>query len=534
MQAASETPSSAERAARFLAEAGHALASSFELSLTLPRVATMIAAFAECACVIEVAAEEGRPPVTAIAGWPLQAAHAHERDPRAALSERPASGGGLALDTIDDEAWRAAGLEPAAIEPIFVAGQRVGALALACPHRSSSRLPTDLAHELLVRLAMAIDNARRYMRERRVAHSFQTALLPVAFPKRAGRAFHAAYAPATDEAEVGGDWYDAFDLPDGRLAMSIGDVAGHGLEAAVIMGEVRQTFRVAAMENRDPGAVLDMANRLLMLRPEPTMVTALFATYDGTTLTYASAGHPPPVLCTAEGQAERLPISGVPLGVEAGDGRPTWTVTMPPGALLVLYTDGLIECGREVIGGEQALLAAVREQVSVQEGDPAKGIRDRMLGSRRNTDDVAILTFSMEEAPMHELDLRYSATPVASRLVRRSVNRFASEAALDGDATFALSVAIGEAVNNVIEHAYLRDPGTLRVQVRREGSRIVSSVEDNGAWRRARREGRGHGLTIIRSLMDGVEVNLSQGGTVIKMVYETDDGNAKRRATGTR
>ena len=526
MQAPSGNPSSAERAARFLAEASHALATSFELPLTLPRVASMIASFGRCTCIVEAALDDGKPPLIAIGGWPLGAAE--ERTPRTPLQQPP--DGKFALDELGIDWWREAGLEGSGAEPIFAGGHRVGTLALAYG-RDQERIDADLVHELLARIAMAIDNARRYMRERRVARSFQTALLPTTFPRLPGRKFDAAYAPATDEAEVGGDWYDAFDLPDGRIAMSIGDVAGHGLEAAVIMGEVRQTFRVAAMESRDPGAVLDMANRLLMLRTDPTMVTALFGTYDGTTFTYASAGHPPPVLCTVEGAVERLPISGVPLGVESGDGRTSWTVTIPPGAMLVLYTDGLIECGREVIDGERALLQAVRDETTAPTPgtDPAKAIRDRVLGRRRNTDDVAILTFSVEEAPMPELDLRYSATPVASRLVRQSLNRFAAEAGLDDEQTFALNVAIGEAVNNVIEHAYLRDPGTLRVCVRREGRRILSTVEDNGAWRRARREGRGHGLSIIRSLMDGVEVNLSQGGTVIKMVYDADGNGENRR-----
>jgi len=522
-----------ESAARFVAEASRVLAKSFDLSFTLPRVAQLAAAHLADCCIIEIVAHDGTARVAAVAS--RRGGAVEDTTLRGALPQCPSDGSSLLLDSLPGSWWSDAGFAPAVIEPISAGGTRVGIVALAIEpppgDAPSQGVDLELARELTGRLAVAIDNARRFMRERRVARSFQTALLPTSFPALAGRTFHAAYAPATDEAEVGGDWYDAFDLPDGRIAMSIGDVAGHGLEAAVVMGEVRQTFRVAAMENRDPGAVLDMANRLLLLRPQPTMVTAIFGTYDGRTFEYASAGHPPPILGTPEGSVEQLPIGGIPLGVDGTQGRPSWTVTIPPGSMLVLYTDGLIESQHDVVDGEQALLAAVRDEMSDRRADSAGSIRERVLGDRRNVDDVAILTFAVEEAPMPEVDVRFSAAPVAARLVRQSMCRFATDAGLTEEQNFALNVAVGEAVNNVIEHAYLRAPGSFRVCARREDRKIICSVEDEGAWRRARREGRGHGLAIIRSLMDGVEVNLTQKGTVVKMVYDLDgSGQEKRRS----
>jgi len=509
------------------------MAKSFDLWVTLPRVAQLAASHLADCCIIEIVTQDGSPRVAAVASRRTGAVE--DVRLRSALPDAQTEGSTLLLESLPRTWWEDAGYAAALVEPIAAGGSRVGLIAFAdepaSPARAARTVDLELARELAARLATAIDNAQRFMRERRVARSFQTALLPTAFPSLAGRTFHAAYAPATDEAEVGGDWYDAFDLPDGRIAMSIGDVAGHGLEAAVVMGEVRQTFRVAAMENRNPGAVLDMANRLLLLRPQPTMVTAIFGTYDGRTFEYASAGHPPPILGTTEGNVEQLPIGGIPLGVDGAQGRPSWTVTIPPGSMLVLYTDGLIESKHDVVGGEQALLAAVRDEMADRRADPAGSIRERVLGDRRNIDDVAILTFAVEEAPMPEVDVRYSAAPVAARLVRQSIGRFASDAGLTDEQNFALNVAIGEAVNNVIEHAYLRTPGSFRVCARKEDRTIVCSVEDEGSWRRARREGRGHGLAIIRSLMDGVEVNLTQKGTVVKMVYDMDgSGQEKRRS----
>jgi anti-sigma regulatory factor (Ser/Thr protein kinase) len=523
-----------ENASRFLAEASHALAKSFDLSTTLPLVAQLATSYLADCCVIQLDTADGQAPIVAAAS----------RQPGVADAVRSRVGpiGGnpqlrVSVAELPLAWWHEIGLEPAGVENILVGESCVGVLVLAHVRPPADGGPVDpeLVRELSQRLATAIDNAHRFMRERRVARSFQTALLPVAFPKYAGRTFHASYAPATDEAEVGGDWYDAFDLPDGRIAMSIGDVAGHGLEAAVIMGEVRQTFRVAAMENRDPAAVLDMANRLLLLRPHSTMVTAIFGMFDGRRFTYSSAGHPPPILGTIEGGVEKLPISGIPLGVDAQLGRTAWTVTIPSGSVLVLYTDGLIESDHDVIDGERALIAAVKAEMQSPSADPARSIRDRVLGPRRNLDDIAILTLTVQEAPTPELDLQYTAVPVAARLVRQSVTRFARETALTEEQNFALNVAIGEAVNNVIEHAYLRTPGTVAVRLWREDRKLMCAVEDQGSWRRARKEGRGHGLPIIRSLMDGVEVNLSQGGTVIKMVYNMDGrGEKDDSATGSR
>ena len=524
MQAQSPQAAGSESAAHFLSEASHVLAKSFDLSLTLPRVARLAAANMAEWCLIEILRDDGQPMIAAGVSRHDGADELvwNAADRGLDESERP-----LLLDAVPKRWWRKVGLVPAAIEPIAVRGQRLGTLVLAASIASKGPVAVDLelARELAARLSNAIDNAQRFMREQRVARSFQTALLPRTFPRITGCRFHASYAPATDEAEVGGDWYDAFDLPDGRVAMSIGDVAGHGLEAAVVMGEVRQTFRVAAMENRDPAAVLDMANRLLLLRAESTMVTAIFGTYDGATFTYASAGHPPPILGTLDGGVERLPIAGIPLGVDGASSHVSWTVTIPPGSILVLYTDGLIESGHDVVSGEKVLIEAVRAELARPTPDPARSIREQVLGERRNLDDVAILTFTLEETPMQQLDLHYSAAPVAARLVRQSVSRFARDTGLSDEQQFALNVAIGEAVNNVIEHAYLRAPGAFSVRVHREdGRRIVCVVEDKGSWRRARREGRGHGLSIIRSLMDGVEVNLSQGGTMIKMVYDVSEG----------
>lgn len=506
-----------EHAANFLADASEALATSLDLSQSLPAAAEVASRRFGALCLIEVAEQAGVDRRLFIAG----AAPAE----RAAIEGARSTSTGPAepLEDVAELDWHTVNVKLLASRAITAGPHRVGALALVRSWESEvAEIDEALVDEFAARVATAIENAHRFTRERRVSRSFQRALLPEVLPSGGHYTTHASYAPATDESDIGGDWYDAFELADGRTVLSIGDVAGHGLKAAVIVGEVRQTFRVAAMENRDPAAVLDMANRLLMQRPEPTMVTALFGIYDGTTFTYASAGHPPPVLGTVEGTAEQLPIAGMPLGIEPVEAQHSWTVTIPSGSLLVLYTDGLIECDRDVLAGERRVLDAVAEEAAQPSADPAAAIRERVLGPRQNRDDIAILSLAVAETPTESIDLCFTAVPIASRLVRQSVSRFARTAGLAEEQRFALNVAIGEAVNNVIEHGYLREPGTLSVKVVRDRRRIISTVEDRGVWRRARRDGRGHGLSIIRSLMDGVEVNMSQSGTMVKMVYDVD------------
>jgi len=498
---------------RLLADASKALASSFDLSTTLPLVARSIAAHVADGCVIDVLDDDGKHRVMAVT----------HRDPdaeRRLLASAPAEAAESDWPN-DQEVGVRTNL------PLRVRGRQIGTIILL---GARGRVGTDseALADLAARVSLSVDNARLYERERRLAQILQTALLPTTLPQSPGRAYHAAYVPASNEAEVGGDWYDAFPLTDGSIALSIGDVAGHGLDAAVIMGEVRQTFRVAAMYMRDPSAVLDLANQLLLVRHEPIMVTAIFGIYDGKTFTYGSAGHPPPILCTENGNVDRLPTDGLPLGIEPNGIRRAWTITIPPSSLLVLYTDGLIEFTRDVTEGETLLAQAIADEVKSRSGNPALSIRKRILDGRRSSDDVAILTLSVGDCVVKELDLTYSAVPLAASLVRQSIGKLAQGVDLNPDQTFSLQVAVGEAVSNVIEHAYLQTPGSFTVRINKVKDQLHVRIEDEGRWRPARQDGRGYGLSIIRSLMNNVEVNLSSGGTTLTFTHDPRTRRKKR------
>ncbi len=352
----------------------------------------------------------------------------------------------------------------------------------------------DLWSELALRVAVSVDAAQVYAREHHVADTLQRALLPERLPVDDRLAFDAAYLPGAQEAIVGGDWYDAFRLPDGRIAFSIGDVAGHGLRAAIVMGEVRQAFRAAALNPNSPSLVLERANTIVNMRANPVMVTAMFGIVDPRdgTVTYASAGHPAPLLALPCGVVSLLPKDGVPLGIVDVIGATDWTFTLPPGALFTAYTDGLIEYSRDVIEGEDRLLAAAREGVVRIDAEPARALLRRIFANRENTDDVATLTVASADVPSTTFAFTFSALPMAVPLVRRSLERFARGIGIDDDGRFSLLTAVGEAVANAVEHAYLGPPGLVRVHAQagddepRRDDRGRRQVEAGSTARRAR------------------------------------------------
>lgn len=234
-----------------------------------------------------------------------------------------------------------------------------------------------------------------YENEKRIADALQAAFVQKALPVIPNLGFHASYIPAGAEAQVGGDWYDAFELPDGRILFSIGDVAGHGIEAAVIMSRARQAIISNALHETDPAVVLGRANEILMLQ-EPKMVTAVCGYIDIPSLQirYASAGHPPPVVALPGCEPYFLEHGGLPLGIFPNPEYVSRTVHVRDGALLILYTDGVIEHKRDLVEGERRLIDAARAVAAQGAHDPASSVRFAIFGDKAPDDDVAIMTVS--------------------------------------------------------------------------------------------------------------------------------------------
>ena len=277
-------------------------------------------------------------------------------------------------------------------------------LVLADAERDLGEDDINLVSDLAARAALAVDNARLYTREHTVAETLQHSLLPdLATDGVPGVDVCARYHASGSGLEVGGDWYDLLVLPDGAVGLSIGDVMGHDLRAATAMGQLRSLLRAQAWQHQDPGEVLTRTDRLMQGLEVATLATAWFARLEGlhdegpATLRYADAGHLPPVLRTPEGTTSFLEeASAVLLGSPLDTERPEATVDLPSGALLLLYTDGLIERrGASLAEG----LDWLRDEVAGLPGQPGcEELTSHLLATVSDealVDDVALLALRL-------------------------------------------------------------------------------------------------------------------------------------------
>lgn len=239
-----------------------------------------------------------------------------------------------------------------------------------------------------------------YAAEKRIADTLQEAFVQRPLPNHPTLRFSATYVPAGEEAKVGGDWYDALELPGNRVLFTIGDVTGHGLEAAVTMNRVRQAVLTSALLDATPSVLLTRVAKELHGTKAP-LVTAVAGYADATTyeFIYASAGHPPPLLIEPGREPRVLSCGSLPLGAMADIEYETFRIQSVPGATLVLYTDGAIEHSRDVVEGEQILIAAAAEAARVMPPDLATFIHDAVFDGRSIGDDVAILTIGFAAEP---------------------------------------------------------------------------------------------------------------------------------------
>ena len=276
-----------------------------------------------------------------------------------------------------------------AVTETFVIAILVGAtlaLLLAWLSTTQRRLATDL--EL---------HRQAYLEEKRIADALQEAFLQKSLPHVADADLHAVYVPAGRESRVGGDWYDAFELAGDRILFSIGDVAGHGIDAAVVMSRVRQAILSVGVDEGDPANILSRTNEILLMQ-DATIVTAICGVIDLArgVIRVANAGHPPAIMLFDGQRVEKIGATGPPLG--AVD-RATYTVTSAlamPGSLLTLYTDGLIEYDRDWDAGERRVLEVLRS-IRDTGADPAAALLQAIFHGEAPPDDVAILTIGFRE-----------------------------------------------------------------------------------------------------------------------------------------
>jgi serine phosphatase RsbU (regulator of sigma subunit)/PAS domain-containing protein len=294
------------------------------------------------------------------------------------------------------------GFESYLLVPITIAGRRLAVLSIGAS--APARLgPSDveLAVDLGRRGASALERAqlwqasqRQLEAEQRIVELLQRTIIPDRLPALPGVRVAAAYRPAEVEVDVGGDWYDAFVAPDDSIVVVVGDVAGHGVQAASLMGRVRNALRAYAIEDTDPASILIRLHRLLRAHDSLEMVTAFVARYDPTrnTMAWSRAGHPPPLLVGPGGAALFLEdVNGAPLGTMVSEYKSVVT-PMPPGSLLVCYTDGLIERRDRIIDdGLDWLQQRVREYVDDDIDSLCNKLVDDPFVPHPSPDDICVL-----------------------------------------------------------------------------------------------------------------------------------------------
>jgi serine phosphatase RsbU (regulator of sigma subunit)/anti-sigma regulatory factor (Ser/Thr protein kinase) len=369
-----------------------------------------------------------------------------------------------------------------------------------------------------------VREARARAEAEAIAGTLQRHLLPDRLPEVPALAMAARYRPSERLAQVGGDWYDAIELPDGGIGLVIGDVVGHGVQAATLMGELRAALRAYAVaQPSSPAAVVGSLNTLVISTHSAQMVATLLyvvVSEDGAHMRFASAGHLPPLLMGAGGETRFLEHRhDPPLGAEERIDFGEWEGELDTGSTLLLYTDGLVERRGEAI---DVGLERLRETLGTGPADLERlcsHVLDRAIRGRDAEDDIALLAVRLAGvgAP-GALELDLPAEPASVPVARHRIERWLAETGGGCDDVFAIKLAVSEVCANAVEHAYGPEPGcTFRVRAERTAGEVVIEVSDSGRWRQPRGSRRGQGLSMIEQLMDAVDVERASSGTTVRM-----------------
>ena len=417
-RAARSAAENAQRRLALLAEATSMLAATLDVDESLDRLTSLVVPLMADWCTVHLLNAEGR----------VQRVAARHRDPAleplvrrleelqpAGLSDgsrtaRVLAGAPAERVLIDDEVltlgiaderlrevYRQLGPHSALVVPLRARRQVLGVLSLFTDGSGRAYDDDDLvtAADLARRAALTVDNARLYQREHDVAEQLQRSLLPQ-LPSVAGLDHWARYLPGAAAAQVGGDWYDLFRLPDGVLGIAIGDVMGHDMAAAASMGQLRSVLQSYAWQGSEPDIVLDRLDQLVQGLDMAQLATCVYGRLELPVegrpgrLRLANAGHLPPALRAPDGSVRLVATDpSLLVGAALGTDRRTVEEAIEPGTVLVLYTDGLVEHrGRALDEGLTALQAALR---SAPQG--AQGISEHLLAELAGDleDDVALL-----------------------------------------------------------------------------------------------------------------------------------------------
>ncbi len=410
-----------------------------------------------------------------------------------------------------------------------------------------------LAVELAARAAVCMDNARLYRREHERALILQRSLLPPGDPEAAGLDIACRYLPGNTATEVGGDWFDVIELPGHRTALVVGDVMGRGLRAAVAMGELRTAVRTLALLDLEPAEVLSALDEIARGLGSPSgtqqasrvahksreadlsevyLATCVYAVYDPVTrrCTFANAGHLPPVLVEPGEEALLLDVPpGMPLGV-GGEPFEEVEVELPEGALLALYTDGLVESRDHPLDeGLRSFRSALTDPVR-----PLEDVCDHVLNTldtRHGEDDIALLMARIQGLPLEAVgDWRLPREPRsvgrAREMARAQLISWDLEALVD-----TVELLVSELVTNALRYG----EGEIRLRLLRDRT-LVCEVWDAGLVQPRRRRARdtdegGRGLQLVGLLSAAWGSRRTPRGKTVWFELPLPDGESAAEPT---
>ncbi|MFI6871532.1 SpoIIE family protein phosphatase [Nocardia sp. NPDC050406] len=412
----------------------------------------------------------------------------------------------------------------------------IGALALLWSHpRTFDAVDLEVLAAVAEVARRALGRVRTLAREHRIAVEFQEQLLDL--DRRSTAAVvGAVYQPAGEAMRVGGDWYLAVPLREpNRLGISVGDVVGHGLPAAVAMSKLRSGLASGALTAADPAAVLETVDHFATAVPGSRCATLVYAVVDtpARTLEYSCAGHPYPLLLTPDGQAafltggRRPPVAVPNAGSRGAFGR----ADIPPGSVVLLYTDGLIERPGESLDiGFERLRTTFAECAHLPVGEICTELLRRLAPPDGYSDDVAVLAVRPVHATARGFAIVLPATPARVTEARNRLRRWLIDHDIAPDRGYDILLAVGEALANAIEHGGHSDGrSTVSIEAFRVRDSVVATVSDPGTWSpdpttpALDGELRGRGYTLMHGLADHVDTLRTPHGTRVTLRFEHTD-----------
>jgi serine phosphatase RsbU (regulator of sigma subunit)/anti-sigma regulatory factor (Ser/Thr protein kinase) len=409
--------------------------------------------------------------------------------------------------------------------PLVVGRRASGVVVMswAEPHELSTE-DRRFVESLAGQAAQALDRATHFESEQTIAETLQRSVLPVSLPRMEGVQLAARYVPGTAELDVGGDWFDAIPLPDGRLGLVVGDVVGKGVQAAATMAQLRNGLRAFSLDRMKPSSTLARLNRLAEEVVETAFATIAYVVVDpkAGVCRFSSAGHPPPLIAYPDGRVELLEGGrGLPLGAGSDTRYRQAVAELPVGSVLVLYTDGLVERrGRAIDEGFERLREATKRGPREPE-QLVEHILEEMVGGEERGDDIALLAVRLLAVAPQPLRIRIPSDAGSLDLVRDVLRAWLEGTSLNRADSHDVILATWEACANSIEHALDPDENYVEVAAEITDSRVRISVEDSGRWTPpTNRADRGLGLRLMHAAMSSVDITSGDSGTRVTFEKE--------------